>query len=355
MITALALAEHIAEGYGRYTGPEQRQLYRAARRDLLRLETQLAVARQADVLSAGHLAQLSHRAQLVGRLLGGYLVYLDRQLAQPDGASPDSARAPIEPVDEVHGAEPGQRGGPGTDNPLRGARQVGRRGEVEHVGHVAARRTPGSWPARPPPISRTRSMTRLRFGAPPAAKLRLRCSRVTPSASASAAVRTGRPACWTRYRHASSWRGLVEAERFGGAPRAAAKRIEYAWRNTSSRMASSSTSSTRTSANSSDAHWASTGPSAARSVVRAKNGTLGYSRANAAARQLSSWADPTSTIAASTSSSRKRGRTRPPCARTMSAPAAPGKACRAPCERVRSRGAKTRTVATAGPPRRDRA
>ncbi|HVA58455.1 MAG: four helix bundle protein [Gemmatimonadaceae bacterium] len=94
MITALALAEHIAEGYGRYTGPEQRQLYRAARRDLLRLETQLAVARQADVLSAGHLAQLSHRAQLVGRLLGGYLVYLDRQLAQPDGASPDSARAP---------------------------------------------------------------------------------------------------------------------------------------------------------------------------------------------------------------------------------------------------------------------
>ncbi len=74
MLTALALAEHVAEGYGRYTAPEQRQLYRAARRDLLRLETQLAIARQADILSAAHLAQLSNRAQLVARLLGGYLV-----------------------------------------------------------------------------------------------------------------------------------------------------------------------------------------------------------------------------------------------------------------------------------------
>ncbi len=94
MLTALALAEHVAEGYGRYTGPEQRQLYRAARRDLLRLETQLAVARQADVLSPAHLAQLSHRAQVVGRLLGGYLVYLDRQLAGAERASRDSAGAP---------------------------------------------------------------------------------------------------------------------------------------------------------------------------------------------------------------------------------------------------------------------
>lgn len=94
MLTALALAEHVAEGYGRYTAPEQRQLYRAARRDLLRLETQLAIARQADILSAAHLAQLSHRAQLVARLLGGYLVYLDRQLDSAAQASRDSAHAP---------------------------------------------------------------------------------------------------------------------------------------------------------------------------------------------------------------------------------------------------------------------
>ncbi|MDE3053829.1 MAG: four helix bundle protein [Gemmatimonadota bacterium] len=94
MLTALALAEHVAEGYGRYTGVEQRQLYRAARRDLLRLETQLAVARQADLLSPAHLVELSHRAQLVGRLLGGYLVYLDRQLGSAERVSRDSAGAP---------------------------------------------------------------------------------------------------------------------------------------------------------------------------------------------------------------------------------------------------------------------
>lgn len=93
MTTGLTLADHIAEGFGRYSAPEQRQLYRAARRDLLRLETQLAVARQADLVSAAHLAQLSHRAQLVARLLGGYLVYLDRQLADPEKTSRDSAHA----------------------------------------------------------------------------------------------------------------------------------------------------------------------------------------------------------------------------------------------------------------------
>lgn len=92
MLTALALADHIAEGFGRYTPPEQRQCYRAARRALLRLETELAVARQADLVSPAHLAQLSHRAQQVGRLLGGYLVYLDRQLSDPAKPTRDSGR-----------------------------------------------------------------------------------------------------------------------------------------------------------------------------------------------------------------------------------------------------------------------
>jgi four helix bundle protein len=80
MLTGLAVATAIADGYGRYTAPEQRQLYRAAKRDLLRLETQLAIARQADLLSAQTFADLGARIQSVGRLLGGYLVYLERQL-----------------------------------------------------------------------------------------------------------------------------------------------------------------------------------------------------------------------------------------------------------------------------------
>ena len=79
MLTSLATAEHIAEGYGRYAPGEQRQLYRAAKRDLLRLETDLAVARQADLLSVTTHAELNARMQTVNRLLSGFLVYLDRQ------------------------------------------------------------------------------------------------------------------------------------------------------------------------------------------------------------------------------------------------------------------------------------
>ncbi len=86
MVTALAAASCIADGYGRYTAPEQRQLYRAAKRELLRLETQIAIARQAELISAQIAADLSNRIQTVNRLLGGFLVYLERQLtAEPTG------------------------------------------------------------------------------------------------------------------------------------------------------------------------------------------------------------------------------------------------------------------------------
>src|SRR5436190_8107830 len=79
ILTALAIAGHIAEGYGRYTAPEQRQLYRAAKRDLLRLETQLAILRHADLLSVAAHGDLLKRTHHVARLLAGYLVYLERQ------------------------------------------------------------------------------------------------------------------------------------------------------------------------------------------------------------------------------------------------------------------------------------
>jgi four helix bundle protein len=81
MPTAVSTATTVADGYGRYTPPEQRVLYRAAKRELLRLETQLAIARQAELLSAQTFADLSARVQSVSRVLSGYLVYLERQLA----------------------------------------------------------------------------------------------------------------------------------------------------------------------------------------------------------------------------------------------------------------------------------
>ena len=82
VVTAMVMAEHVAEGYGRYARGEQRQLYRAAKQHLLRLETALAIARQAELLSPAHHAQLSSRIQTVNRLLSGFLVYLDRQAAE---------------------------------------------------------------------------------------------------------------------------------------------------------------------------------------------------------------------------------------------------------------------------------
>jgi four helix bundle protein len=86
MLTALSAASAIADGYGRYTAPEQRQLYRTAKRELLRLETQLAILRQAELIPLQAHADLSNRIQGVLRLLGGYLVYLERQLT-PEGAA----------------------------------------------------------------------------------------------------------------------------------------------------------------------------------------------------------------------------------------------------------------------------
>jgi four helix bundle protein len=105
MATALAVAAHIADGYARPTPTEQRDAYVAAKRALVRLETELAIAKHADLLPAGSFTELTARASQVAKMLGGYVAYLDRQLADPgrsmppraqerSGLSPDSARAP---------------------------------------------------------------------------------------------------------------------------------------------------------------------------------------------------------------------------------------------------------------------
>lgn len=80
MTTAIAVATHIADGYARPTPPEQRESYLLAKRALLRLETELAVARHADLLPAGSFTELTARSSQVARLLTGYVVYFDRQL-----------------------------------------------------------------------------------------------------------------------------------------------------------------------------------------------------------------------------------------------------------------------------------
>ena len=105
MTTAIAVGTHVAEGYGRHTVQEQRASYIAAKCALLRLETELAIARHAELIPAGSFTELTSRSSQVARLLAGYIVYLDRQIGEHDSmprtgkgamlvVTPDSARAP---------------------------------------------------------------------------------------------------------------------------------------------------------------------------------------------------------------------------------------------------------------------
>jgi len=93
MLTALSVGSHIADGFARPTMAEQRESYLAAKRALLRLETELAVARQVELVPAGTFTELCARTAQVTRLLTGYLVYLDRQLAEQESASSSSSHA----------------------------------------------------------------------------------------------------------------------------------------------------------------------------------------------------------------------------------------------------------------------
>ena len=106
MLTALSIGAHIADGFARPAAGEQKESYLAAKRALFRLESELAVARHAELMPQGALSDIAARSAQVARLLTGYLVYLDRQIAEREpspappaappagGASRDSARVP---------------------------------------------------------------------------------------------------------------------------------------------------------------------------------------------------------------------------------------------------------------------
>jgi len=105
MHAAVAVATSIADGYGSYEPAEQRHAYLAARQFLTELETQLAIARHAELLPAATLAQLSGRVATVGRLLGGYVTYVERQLA----AAPPAPPAAGEPQTGAENADASRR------------------------------------------------------------------------------------------------------------------------------------------------------------------------------------------------------------------------------------------------------
>jgi four helix bundle protein len=119
MATAISIGCHVADGFGRHTVEDQRNAYLEAKRALLRLETELAIARQAELIPAGSFTELTSRSNQVARLLAGYVVYLERQLADRDAAPRNShgtkrasaaaAAVPLrEAVNEVDGAQPSE-------------------------------------------------------------------------------------------------------------------------------------------------------------------------------------------------------------------------------------------------------
>ena len=100
MLSGAALASRIADGQSRYGAAEQQLCYREARRALADLETRLAVARQAGLLSASALVRLTSQAALVGRSLAGSLSYLERQITLETN-SDGTARASTSPTTSV--------------------------------------------------------------------------------------------------------------------------------------------------------------------------------------------------------------------------------------------------------------
>ena len=94
MMTAISVASHIADGFARPSSAEQHESYLAAKRALLRLESEMAVARQADLVAAGSFGDIAARAGQVARLLTGYLVYLDRQITDRESAASPAQSPP---------------------------------------------------------------------------------------------------------------------------------------------------------------------------------------------------------------------------------------------------------------------
>jgi four helix bundle protein len=84
---ALAVPARVAEGYARRDPAEQRTSFRQARAALALLETLVAIARQAGMLEAAPAAALGARIATVGRILAGYLVYVDRQVGDAGPAA----------------------------------------------------------------------------------------------------------------------------------------------------------------------------------------------------------------------------------------------------------------------------
>lgn len=98
MASATLVGTLIADGYASPELEGQHRSYSDARRELVRLETHLAIARHAELIPVPAYHALGTRMQQVHRLLGGYLVYLDRQMSSARRDSPPAATREATPA-----------------------------------------------------------------------------------------------------------------------------------------------------------------------------------------------------------------------------------------------------------------
>ena len=87
MLSASAAASAIAEAPTRPTPAEERECYGRARRSLVTVETQLAIARVSGIIPSSVHAQLNARVASLAQRVSNQMNHIERHTHEPNGAS----------------------------------------------------------------------------------------------------------------------------------------------------------------------------------------------------------------------------------------------------------------------------
>jgi len=88
MLSASAAASAIAEAPTRPTPAEERECYARARKSLVAVDTQLAIARNSGIIPASVHAQLSARVAALSQRVSNHMNHVDRHVAAVAERSP---------------------------------------------------------------------------------------------------------------------------------------------------------------------------------------------------------------------------------------------------------------------------
>jgi len=95
MLSASAAASAIAEAPTRPTPAEERECYARARRSLVTVETQLAIARVSGIIPSSVHAQLNARVASLAQRVSNQMNHIERPTHEPNGASSSTAALPL--------------------------------------------------------------------------------------------------------------------------------------------------------------------------------------------------------------------------------------------------------------------